>query len=35
MPKSLGFVHRHLALYANDIYGDIAVYSLLKDEWSD
>lgn len=37
IPERLGFVmegiHRHLACYGNDWYGDIAVYSLLKDEW--
>lgn len=37
IPERLGFtregVHRQLALYENNIYGDIAVYALLKDEW--
>lgn len=39
VPERLGFsregVHRHLALYANGVYGDIAVYALIKDDWSD
>ncbi len=38
IPERLGFlregVHRHLADYGNNCYGDIAVYALLKDEWS-
>ncbi|MEI7832242.1 MAG: GNAT family protein [bacterium] len=37
IPERLGFslegIHRHLALYGNDWYGDIVVYAQLKDEW--
>jgi len=38
IPERLGFIlegiHRHLAGYGDDWYGDVAVYAQLNDEWA-